>query len=55
MMAMTVTDTLSRPLRDPRISVTDRCNFRCVCCMLRGVFGRDYEFCPPATRHTVAA
>jgi hypothetical protein len=29
MIAMTVTDTLGRPLRDLRISVTDRCNFRC--------------------------
>src|ERR687896_1501653 len=44
MMAMTVTDTLGRPLRDLRISVTDRCNFRCVYCMPREVFGRDYEF-----------
>ena len=41
---MTVTDTLGRPLRDLRISVTDRCNFRCVYCMPREVFGRDYEF-----------
>jgi GTP 3',8-cyclase len=44
MIAMTVTDTLGRPLRDLRISVTDRCNFRCVYCMPREVFGRDYEF-----------
>src|SRR5918994_1021283 len=44
MMAMTVTDTLGRPLRDLRISVTDRCNFRCVYCMPREAFGRDYEF-----------
>jgi cyclic pyranopterin phosphate synthase len=44
MMAMTATDTLDRPLRDLRISVTDRCNFRCVYCMPREVFGRDYEF-----------
>ena len=41
---MTVTDALARPLRDLRISVTDRCNFRCVYCMPREVFGRDYEF-----------
>ena len=41
---MTVTDALGRPLRDLRISVTDRCNFRCVYCMPREVFGRDYEF-----------
>ena len=41
---MMVTDTLGRPLRDLRISVTDRCNFRCVYCMPREVFGRDYAF-----------
>jgi GTP 3',8-cyclase len=39
-----VTDTLGRPLRDLRISVTDRCNFRCVYCMPSEVFGRDYRF-----------
>src|ERR671919_971798 len=44
MMAMTVTDTLGRQLRDLRISVTDRCNFRCVYCMPKEVFGRDYQF-----------
>jgi len=37
-------DTLSRPLRDLRISVTDRCNFRCTYCMPKEVFGRAYEF-----------
>jgi cyclic pyranopterin phosphate synthase len=37
-------DTLGRPLRDMRISVTDRCNFRCVYCMPKEVFGRDYPF-----------
>jgi cyclic pyranopterin phosphate synthase len=37
-------DTLGRPMRDLRISVTDRCNFRCVYCMPREVFGRDYAF-----------
>ncbi|HYY76642.1 MAG TPA: GTP 3',8-cyclase MoaA [Gaiellaceae bacterium] len=41
-------DTLQRPLRDLRISVTDRCNFRCVYCMPREVFGRDYAFLPRA-------
>ncbi|HUH99055.1 MAG TPA: GTP 3',8-cyclase MoaA [Anaerolineales bacterium] len=41
---MTLTDTLSRPLRDLRISVTDRCNFRCVYCMPKEVFGPDYRF-----------
>src|SRR3954462_3093289 len=37
-------DTLGRPLRDLRISVTDRCNFRCVYCMPKEVFGRDHSF-----------
>ena len=37
-------DTLNRPLRDLRISVTDRCNFRCVYCMPKEVFGPDYHF-----------
>ena len=39
-------DTLGRPLHDLRISVTDRCNFRCTYCMPREVFGRDYAFLP---------
>jgi cyclic pyranopterin phosphate synthase len=37
-------DVLGRPLRDLRISVTDRCNFRCVYCMPSEVYGRDYRF-----------
>jgi len=37
-------DTLGRPLRDLRISVTDRCNFRCVYCMPKEVFGHEYRF-----------
>ncbi|MCC6224435.1 MAG: GTP 3',8-cyclase MoaA [Thermoleophilia bacterium] len=37
-------DTLARPLRDLRVSVTDRCNFRCTYCMPREVFGRGYAF-----------
>jgi GTP 3',8-cyclase len=41
-------DTLGRPLHDLRISITDRCNFRCVYCMPQEVFGRDYEFLPRA-------
>src|SRR5215831_8822557 len=41
-------DVLGRPLRDLRISVTDRCNFRCVYCMPKEVFGREYEFLPRA-------
>jgi len=39
-----MTDSFGRPLRDLRISVTDRCNFRCVYCMPKEVFGREYEF-----------
>jgi cyclic pyranopterin phosphate synthase len=39
-------DTRGRPLRDLRISVTDRCNFRCVYCMPKEVYGRDYAFLP---------
>jgi cyclic pyranopterin phosphate synthase len=41
---MTLVDTLGRPVRDLRVSVTDRCNFRCVYCMPKEVFGRDYQF-----------
>jgi cyclic pyranopterin phosphate synthase len=41
-----VVDTRGRALRDLRISVTDRCNFRCVYCMPAEVFGRDYAFLP---------
>ena len=39
-------DTRARPLHDLRISVTDRCNFRCVYCMPREVFGRDWAYLP---------
>lgn len=39
-------DTLQRPLRDLRISVTDRCNFRCVYCMPRAVFDQHYSYLP---------
>jgi GTP 3',8-cyclase len=39
-------DRLGRPLRDLRISVTDRCNFRCSYCMPREVFDKDYSFLP---------
>jgi GTP 3',8-cyclase len=42
------TDTLGRPMRDLRVSVTDRCNFRCVYCMPKEVFGRDHAFLPRA-------
>jgi cyclic pyranopterin phosphate synthase len=41
-------DTLNRQLHDLRISVTDRCNFRCVYCMPRAVFGPDHAFLPRA-------
>jgi GTP 3',8-cyclase len=37
-------DAFGRPLRDLRISVTDRCNFRCTYCMPKEVFGHDYRF-----------
>lgn len=39
-----VSDKFGRPLRDLRISVTDRCNFRCCYCMPRDVFGTDFPF-----------
>jgi len=39
-------DRLGRPIRDLRVSVTDRCNFRCVYCMPKEVFGRDHPFLP---------
>ena len=39
-----ILDSLQRPLHDLRISVTDRCNFRCTYCMPKEVFGRDYVF-----------
>src|SRR5271166_6142317 len=41
-------DAHGRKLRDLRISVTDRCNFRCVYCMPKDAFGRDYPFLPHA-------
>src|SRR4051794_13039407 len=43
---MLISDALGRPIHDLRISVTDRCNFRCTYCMPREVFGRDYAFLP---------
>jgi cyclic pyranopterin phosphate synthase len=39
-----IVDRLGRPLETLRISITDRCNFRCVYCMPKEVFGRDYSF-----------
>ncbi len=41
---MPVRDTFDRPLRDLRVSVTDRCNFRCVYCMPKEVFGPSFQF-----------
>jgi cyclic pyranopterin phosphate synthase len=41
-------DRRSRALRDLRISVTDRCNFRCTYCMPKEIFGRDFAFFPRA-------
>jgi cyclic pyranopterin phosphate synthase len=43
-MAASVQDRYSRPVRDLRVSVTDRCNFRCPYCMPREVFGPGYPF-----------
>jgi cyclic pyranopterin phosphate synthase len=43
---MTLPDRLGRPLRDLRISVTDRCNFRCPYCMPAEVYGERYQFLP---------
>jgi cyclic pyranopterin phosphate synthase len=45
---ITVLDTLGRPMRDLRISVTDRCNFRCTYCMPKEVYGADHAFLPRA-------
>jgi cyclic pyranopterin phosphate synthase len=44
-----LTDTRGRPLRDLRISVTDRCNFRCSYCMPKDVFTKDYPYLPHAS------
>ena len=41
-----VTDLFDRPVRDLRVSVTDRCNFRCTYCMPKEIFGPDHEFLP---------
>ena len=43
-----LSDSLGRPLHDLRISVTDRCNFRCVYCMPKDVFDKQYQFLPHA-------
>ena len=41
-----IMDKFGRPLQDLRISVTDRCNFRCTYCMPKEIFGKDYAFLP---------
>ena len=43
-----ISDQFGRPMRDLRISVTDRCNFRCPYCMPAEIFGEAYEFLPKA-------
>ena len=45
-MTVALEDSFHRPLRDLRVSITDRCNFRCVYCMPKEVYGRDYAFLP---------
>jgi cyclic pyranopterin phosphate synthase len=44
-----LSDRLGRPLHDLRISVTDRCNFRCSYCMPKEIFDRDYRFLPQSS------
>ncbi len=44
----TLADTRGRLMRDLRISVTDRCNFRCTYCMPKSVFDQDYKYLPKA-------
>ncbi|MCG3402516.1 GTP 3',8-cyclase MoaA [Staphylococcus massiliensis] len=46
MASQQITDKLGRPIRDLRISVTDRCNFRCDYCMPKEIFGDDFVFLP---------
>jgi cyclic pyranopterin phosphate synthase len=48
LLQLPVVDSRARPLRDLRISVTDRCNFRCTYCMPREAFGPDHAFLPRA-------
>ena len=45
-LAVAIADTRGRPLRDLRISVTDRCNFRCSYCMPKELFGLNHRFMP---------
>ncbi|WP_407271302.1 GTP 3',8-cyclase MoaA [Radiobacillus sp. PE A8.2] len=46
MTKIKVQDKWNRPLQDLRISVIDRCNFRCIYCMPKEIFGKDYAFLP---------
>ena len=46
--AVDIRDTFGRPVRDLRVSVTDRCNFRCPYCMPAEIYGERYEFLPRA-------
>ncbi|WP_062109719.1 GTP 3',8-cyclase MoaA [Bacillus niameyensis] len=46
MTKQSIYDQLKRPMRDLRLSVTDRCNFRCTYCMPKEIFGDDYAFMP---------
>ena len=46
LMTIQIKDKLGRPIRDLRISVTDRCNFRCDYCMPKEIFGDDFVFLP---------
>lgn len=46
MVKSIIKDQLNRPLRDLRISVIDRCNFRCQYCMPAEIFGPDFAFLP---------
>jgi cyclic pyranopterin phosphate synthase len=48
-------DRLGRPLRDLRISVTDRCNFRCNYCMPKEIFNSDYPYLPHSDLLTVCS
>lgn len=48
-----IRDQLRRPIRDLRISVTDRCNFRCIYCMPKEIFGDDFKFLPKNDQLTV--
>ena len=52
--AMTLRDTLKRPLRDLRISVMDRCNFRCPYCMPEDKYHKDFQFLQSSERLSFA-